>query len=184
MAAKTKKKTVAKKTTTPQPAQGGLTLTKEPATAADVALAAKQAPSQRAADPDVSPNFVALLLDPALVTILRANAAEIDLEGGGTVEETLALIPDFVTRFQAAARLAVSLENLRASLTADNVVFRAFATAVAAFVKSEPKLSPLKTNKVLNKFLSNRAVQRGAEKAAKTKGKKAKAKKGAAAKTP
>jgi hypothetical protein len=175
-----KKKSAPKKTKT---TSLGNAQTVGVATAADVALAAKLAASARSADPDVSSNIVNLLRNADLVTSLRANAAAINEQGAGTVDATLARVADFLTRHQAAERLAVSLERVRASLTRDNADFTRFATAVSSVFTKAGKLSAIKSDVALKTFVSNREVQRGLPKMKRTKNKKSKAKKAAIAKT-
>jgi hypothetical protein len=185
MAAKTKTKkkaAAAKKDPTPVAAEG--TKKKQPATAADVALAAKQPPSPYSADIGIKRNLADLLNDPELAVFLRANATAINEEGDVDVESALARLANFISRYEAAERISVSLENLRNGLKTDNVSFDNLGTAIAKFFAHLPKRSALRSDETLTTFLNSREVQRGIPKAVKTRNKNAKAKKGAATKTP
>jgi hypothetical protein len=153
------------------------------ATPADVTLAATLPATARQADAEVSANIVSLLRNPDLAASIRANASAINEQGAGKVDAMLGKVSAFVTRYEAAERLAVSLERVRASLTSDNADFSRFATAIANVYTKAGKLSAIKGDVALKNFVSNREVQRGLPKKARTLAKKARAKKSAATKS-
>jgi hypothetical protein len=147
----------------------------------DVELAAGLPATARSIDPNISINLVNLIRDPGLADALWRHADLIDAEGAGTVDEMMSRIPVFVERFDAYQRLCVSTGRVRDALVRDNVDFGRFATAIASIFNNAGKLSAIKKDAALKKLAGNRSIQRGLPKMVKTRKKKLRAKKRAAA---